>query len=345
MINVFLFILSVVISALAVEVLTRYAVRKNLLDHPNERSSHSQPVPRVGGVGIVLGFLMPFVIGGWGVHLLPQARYAVLLSMAGMACVGLWDDLLSLAPAAKYAMQLAIAGGLVWWGLVARDFTRPHVGTIHLGWPAVALTLLWLTGFPNYFNFMDGINGMAGGTGVIYGGFLAAIAVMEGRPELAILGLLLAGSSLGFLFHNFPTARTFMGDTGSMFLGLGVAMLAVLIHGDTMVPLILCSVFLYDCTATIARRLTRGENIFRAHRSHHYQRLVQSGWSHARVSILYFAMHCVAGGLALVYLRCGDVARWGVLGAVALMLAGLRGLVMWVERPGRAFAGTNARQN
>jgi UDP-N-acetylmuramyl pentapeptide phosphotransferase/UDP-N-acetylglucosamine-1-phosphate transferase len=212
------------------------------------------------------------------------------------------------------------------------------LGTIHLGWAAVPLTLLWLTGFPNYFNFMDGINGMAGGTGAVYGGFLAAIAAMEGKPELAILGLLLAGSALGFLFHNFPTARTFMGDTGSLFLGLGVAMLAVMIKGDPMVPLILCSVFLYDCTTTIARRLKRGENIFRAHRSHHYQRLVQSGWSHARVSGLYFAMHFVAGGLAVAYLRGGDAVRWGVLGAVALMLAGLTGLA-WAKAPKNMVAG------
>ena len=152
MTNALFFILSAAISALATGVCIRYALRRNLLDHPNERSSHSQPVPRVGGVGIVLGFFVPLV-AGWGMHAVKlENGYGIMLGLAGMAAIGLWDDLRSLAPPAKYALQLAIAAGLIAQGMVVREVPLPGVGGIQLGWLAAPLTLVWLTGFPNFFN-------------------------------------------------------------------------------------------------------------------------------------------------------------------------------------------------
>lgn len=349
MTSVSFFLLSAVISAVATRVAIAHALRRDLLDRPNERSSHSQPVPRVGGIGIALGFLLPFLAVCQMPGLRPENGYAILLGLAGMAAIGLWDDLRGLVPLRKYALQLVIVALLIGSGLVVREFTVPFLGTIALGWLAVPLSLLWLTGFPNFFNFMDGINGLAGGTGVIYGGFFAAFAYLQGRSDLVMVGLLLSGSSLGFLFYNFPRAHTFMGDTGSLFLGMGSAMLVVLLSrapasGSAVVALlILCSVFIYDCVTTIIRRLAYGENIFQAHRSHHYQRLVRSGWKHTSVAVLYFGMHVAAGALGLAYLRASDIVRWGILAAILLLFAGLSMLVLFVERrhPGLARAAGN----
>lgn len=324
--DVGLFVASAAISGVVTRVSIAQALRRNLLDHPNERSSHSQPVPRVGGIGIALGFLLPLLAmvktEHWG---------AILLGMTAMAGVGLLDDFRNLAASRKYVLQLAIVALLMGSGMVVREFTVPYAGTIALGWLAVPLTLVWLTGFPNFFNFMDGINGMAGGTGVVYGGFLAASAYLEGRSGLVAAGLLLAGSSLGFLFHNFPRAKTFMGDTGSLFLGLGSAMLVVLLRQNVVAALILCSVFVYDSVTTILRRLAQRENIFQAHRSHHYQRLVRGGWTHAQVTFLYLGMHVAAGVLGLVYLRGSEATQLGAVAADVAMLAGLSVLVKIAE--------------
>lgn len=316
---------SALISAVVTRICIVHALRRGLLDHPNERSSHTQPVPRVGGIGITLGFLVPSAMLAQGYH-----WWAMLAGMAGIAGVGLLDDFRSLTASRKYVLQLAIVGLLMWSGMVVRDVSVPIVGTISLGWLAAPLTLIWLTGFPNFFNFIDGTNGMAGGTAVIYGGFFAAIAYIDGSSYLAVAGLLLAGTSLGFLFYNFPRANTFMGDAGSLFLGLGAATQVVL-GKNVLAMLVLCSVVIYDCTTTILIRLKRGENIFAAHRSHHYQRLVRAGWGHTRVAWLYFAMHCIAGALALLSLRGRASVQVLALSADLTMLVGLTMVVRAAE--------------
>lgn len=332
-----LFAASALISAAVTRVSIEQASRRNLLDYPNPRSSHTQPVPRLGGIGIALGFLLPFAAMGRGDH-----WWVMAVGMAAMAGVGLLDDFRNLAASRKYLLQLLIAALLVFSGLVVREISLPVAGPIALKWLAAPLTLVWLTGFPNFFNFMDGTNGLAGGTGAIYGVFFAAFAYLEGTPQLAAAGLLMAGSSVGFLFYNFPRAKTFMGDTGSLFLGLGAAILVI--AGNEPVPLLmLCSVFIYDCTTTIFKRLAHRENIFAAHKSHHYQRLARAGWGHTRVAWVYFAMHCLAGVLGLVYLRGTESLRAAALAADVVMLAGLSVLVRAAEHSTRKIGEAKAQ--
>jgi UDP-N-acetylmuramyl pentapeptide phosphotransferase/UDP-N-acetylglucosamine-1-phosphate transferase len=323
---------SATLSWLVTLICIRFALRRNLLDHPNERSSHSQAVPRVGGIGIFAGFAVPFLASSF-LSATPQDHWwVVLLSGTGMASVGLLDDFRNLSASRKYLLQLGIVAGILWTGSLIAGVTLPFVGPVALRWLAVPLSLLWLTGFPNFFNFMDGTNGMAGGAALIYGIFFSAYAYLLGNPEVGLIGLLVASSSLGFLFHNFPRARTFMGDAGSLFLGITFALLAALIPVSFIASLLLCSVFIYDCVTTLVRRLARGENIFQAHRSHHYQRLAASGWGHTRVAILYYAMHIVAGILGLFYLFASDDARILIILTDLIMLGGLSLMVGLVER-------------
>ena len=331
-INAALFVASAVISALVTRFAIAHALRRDLLDHPNERSSHTQPVPRVGGIGIALGLVVPFMMMARGAH-----WWTLAGAIAAMAGVGLLDDFRNLAASRKYMLQLTIVALLMWSGMVAQQFWAPVTGTVSLGWLAWPLTLVWLTGFPNFFNFIDGTNGMAGGSAVILGGFFAAYAVTEGRPDAAMMGLLMAGSALGFLFYNFPRAKTFMGDTGSLSLGLCAALLALSRHDPAgkhvTASLILCSVIIYDCTTTIFKRLRRGENIFAAHRSHHYQRLARAGWGHTRVAWLYYGMHCTAGALGFGYLLGERNVQIATLAADLAMLLGLSVLLRMAERP------------
>jgi UDP-N-acetylmuramyl pentapeptide phosphotransferase/UDP-N-acetylglucosamine-1-phosphate transferase len=179
----------------------------------------------------------------------------------------------------------------------------PVVGEFQLGVLGVPLTFLWIVGLTNAFNFMDGIDGIAGGQALIagFGWAMAGWYVDDGL--VSVTGLLLAGSSLGFLGHNWPPARIFMGDVGSAFLGYTCAVLPVIAGRANprmiVVGVLLVWPFVFDATLTMLRRLCRGENIFSAHRSHLYQRLVIVGFSHRFVSLLYAGL-AIAGGILAV---------------------------------------------
>lgn len=321
------------------------SLKKGMLDLPNVRSSHSQPVPRMGGVGILAGFFLPLgtlaVVGQWGVAADYATTREVLLFViagAGMAITGLCDDLYSLNPAAKFLLQFVLAAAVMALGARVEILSLPPGVSLALGLFAYPITLLWLTGFANIFNFMDGINGMAAGTGLVYSGLFFFVAWRQGHSDLAILGALLAGSCLGFLFHNFPHARTFMGDTGSLFLGGVFALFVIRLaqragNPDVVIAMVIgVSLYLWDSGFTLLRRLRRRENIFQAHRSHLYQRLVQAGLSHAKVTTLYLFLHSLLGALALTYLGASESGRLSLLALAAVVLAGFTGAVYWLER-------------
>lgn len=340
-----LFLSGTLIAFVATKLVITVSLRRRILDVPNSRSSHSSPIPRLGGIGIILGFYVPLGVlylarhGTSGGCLLSSPTLLVLIIAGpGIAAAGLYDDLYRLTPAVKFVFQFLLALVVVGAGIRFGATALPLMHPFAQGLLAVPLTILWMVGFSNLYNFMDGIDGMAGVTGAIYSVLLVLFALRLGAPTLAVVGAPLAGSCLGFLFHNFPGARTFMGDVGSLFLGMIFAVLMVQLSHLSQNPaslvnvLLVCSVYLYDGSFTLVRRMARRENIFQAHRSHLYQRLVQSGWTHKRVTLLYLLLHAVMGSLALMYLRAGETARLSILGAAALVLIAFTASVYWRER-------------
>ncbi len=327
-----LFSAGVLIAYAVTELSIRLSLRRGVLDVPNDRSSHSLPVPRMGGLGILSGFYLSIAALG----VLEQLGFVqngpfsrdilvVLVAGAGMAATGLADDLHHFEPGTKFLMQFGIAAMVVAFGIRIEHAALPAWGPLDMGVFSFPLTILWLIGFSNVYNFMDGINGLAAGTGAVYGIFFFVFAWLEGNPGLAAIALLLSGSSIGFLFHNFPEARTFMGDGGSLFLGMVFALLVVRLTQQSSNPsclgalLLLCSVYLYDSGFTLIRRLRRGENIFRAHRSHLYQRLVMAGLSHVMITNLYLFMHVLMGSLAVTYFLSSRPMRWWILGFASIV--------------------------
>jgi UDP-GlcNAc:undecaprenyl-phosphate GlcNAc-1-phosphate transferase len=262
----------------------------------------------------------------------------VLLAGGGMAATGLCDDLYRLSPVTKFLMQLLITLLVIALGIRFESLAIPFWGSLTWGLFLIPLTLLWLTGFANIYNFMDGINGLAAGTGAVYACFFYLLGWRLGNQGLAAVAVILAGSCLGFLFHNFPQARTFMGDTGSLFLGVLFALLVVQNAqrssdpGSLTALLLVCSVFLYDSIFTLLRRIRYGENIFRAHRSHLYQRLVQAGLSHGKVTGLYLLLHALMGFLALAYLSVSGTDRVWIPGFALLVFLVFTLGVCWFER-------------
>lgn len=256
------------------------------MDHPNSRSLHATPTPRIGGLGIMAGVT---VAGLW---LGDAALLPVLLAALALAGLSLADDVRGLPVYVRFLAHFAAAAacllalGLSGWSLLA--------GT---------LAVVWMT---NLFNFMDGADGLAGGMAVIGFGALALAAWLGDAPGLAAFCAALAAAALAFLRFNFPPARLFMGDAGSIPLGFTAATLGILGARQGIwswaFPLIVFSPFIVDATATLARRAWRGEKVWRAHRSHYYQRVVLLGASHRQLAL-------AAWGLMLTMAALGFLLR------------------------------------
>lgn len=272
------------------------------LDHPNERSLHEAPTPRVGGIGIVAGVLLAF--------LLVRAEPLLAGLVAALAVVSHVDDRSHLPIAARLAAHLLAAAALVY-------FVAPDV---HPVWQAAAvLATVWMT---NLYNFMDGSDGLAGGMTLFGFGAYAAAAWLAGDAVFAVVAASVAAAAAAFLAFNFPPARVFMGDAGSIPLGFLAAALGVLGwragHWPFWFPVVVFSPFVADATVTLARRVLRRERFWRPHRTHYYQRLVQLGWGHRNTALAEYALMAGCGAVALWALGQPRAAQLSMLVGAAL---------------------------
>jgi UDP-N-acetylmuramyl pentapeptide phosphotransferase/UDP-N-acetylglucosamine-1-phosphate transferase len=264
----------------------QFALRRRLLDAPGPRRLHQQPTPRGGGIAIALVLLAAIAWQG-------QGGDALFLGLLVTAAAGLADDLRNLSALPKLMLQILGALPLAWTWPLAPELLGAAGGF------SAALVLV-LVGV-NFWNFMDGSNGLAASQALLVGIGLAGLAGLA--SPVGWLGLVLAAACLGFLPHNLPQARLFLGDVGSLTLGFAVAGLSLwaLSRADAGAwPLLLLpSAMLVDAGLTLLGRLLRGQKFWRAHREHLYQRAVAHGWSHARVCAAYFGWTALALALAL----------------------------------------------
>jgi hypothetical protein len=230
-------------------------------------------------------------------------------------------------------------------GTVLDHVTLPGAHTIHFGWFAYPLTLFVFLASINFYNFVDGIDGLAAGGAFIAGAFFSAIALMVHQPALAAVSAIASASALGFLQYNFPPSRLFMGDGGSTFFGYCFAGLAIagarLEPGiPVFIPLLLLSSLYMDAALTIVRRLSRGEKVFQPHRTHYYQRLLQLGFNHKQVTLVEYLILVLLGVSGVLYMRAGGlfapfaIAAWLTLFTLAILKIGAleRGDRMFWER-------------
>ncbi|MGH7525792.1 MAG: MraY family glycosyltransferase [Gemmatimonadales bacterium] len=309
----------------------RYALRKSMVDLPNPRGSHSVPTPRGGGLAIAITALGGVALAG-ALGWVPRPT-AIALVGGGVlvAGVGWVDDRKDVSRSVRLTVHFVAAGWALWWlrGLPALE---TGFGSVSLGLAGSAIALLGIAWATNCYNFMDGIDGLAGGEGVSVGLLGSLLLVAGGHADLAMVPLLIAAASAGFLVWNWPPARIFMGDVGSGLLGFLFGTLAVASERSGALPvlawIVLLGVFGFDATATLLRRVLRGEVWYQAHRSHAYQRAVQSGWSHAQVTKTVLLLNL--GLAALVWIGW----RWPVvrLPAGLVALTGLAALFLNVRR-------------
>jgi UDP-N-acetylmuramyl pentapeptide phosphotransferase/UDP-N-acetylglucosamine-1-phosphate transferase len=307
------------------------ARRRHLLDHPNERSSHSVPKPRLGGAGIFAAFL-PAAVALGVIEGSPARLFLVLAATATISALGLVDDLRPLPARWRFALQLAAAAAVVTTG----DAARASPLLDHLPWPLPQLFLVvWIVWLTNLYNFMDGIDGLAGGQAVLACLGIAVAAFSIGTTTTGWLALLLGAASLGFLVFNFSPASIFMGDVGSTTLGFFFATVPFLPEARPIpievVGLALC-LFVLDATVTLIRRVTRRERWFEAHRTHYYQRLVALGLGHRTVTLVACAGMTAASIGAAAYPTAGALGRSLALALAVGMFAVVAAAVPRLER-------------
>jgi len=299
--------------------------RARVMDVPNARSSHAQPVPVGGGLGILAPWLLGLGAAGFlGVFPSPGFPLALAAGAVILAALGFLDDLRGLPPLQRLAVESLLAAVcLKAGGLTVVAIELPGCGPLAAGAAGWVAAWLFVVGFTNMFNFMDGINGLAGFQALLGAGALAVWSALAGDVPLAVTAALLSGATWGFLRANFPRAKVFMGDVGSLPLGFLLAMGVLRAHagadraGTTplWLPLLFIWPFLSDATYTLLNRAVHGRNPFRPHRSHVYQRLVVAGWSHARVTTIYAAATglCIAAAFACRERPAlGPFVFWGI---------------------------------
>jgi UDP-N-acetylmuramyl pentapeptide phosphotransferase/UDP-N-acetylglucosamine-1-phosphate transferase len=306
-----------------------------VLDHPNERSLHDTPMPRTGGLAIVAAIVVAHALAlAAGA---PAGEAAIVgAGAAAVFIVSLCDDVRGVPMALRMLVHAGAASWLVYCGLGLDALRLPGQELALL--PALAATLsvlsvVWLT---NLYNFMDGMDGFAGGMGAIGFATLALLAWRAGDPGIALRGGAIAAACTGFLLLNFPPARLFMGDAGSSVLGFAAA--ATALEADRRgvfalwLSLLVFSPFVVDATVTLCRRAINGEPVWRAHRSHFYQRLVQLGWGHRRTTLRAYVLMAACAASALAVQHAPAAVQAATLFAWALIYAILMLYVTRLER-------------
>jgi UDP-GlcNAc:undecaprenyl-phosphate GlcNAc-1-phosphate transferase len=292
-----------------------------VLDQPNARSLHAQPIPRTGGIAVLAGTGASLAFGA-------GELWAPLALALGLACVSFLDDLYRLPTLARLLAHLAAAAGLAWL------FLAP------IALPLAVVLVLAITWITNLYNFMDGADGLAGGMTLIGFGAYAVAALLAGDAATLALCAAVAAAAAAFLLHNFHPARIFLGDVGSIPLGFLAGALGVLGwrngHWPLWFPLLVFAPFVGDATLTLLRRLARRERVWEAHREHYYQRMVRMGLGHRRTACVSYAAMVLCAGAALWGRAQGPAGQAFAFAGASLLLAGL---AAWVDvKWGRAQA-------
>jgi len=293
---ILLYILVFIITYVGVERFYRSSVQRKLLDIPNERSSHTTPTVRGGGLIIVLVCLTAYTL--YTVFVTDNFQLSYLIGASLIALISWLDDLYNISFGWRFLVHALSASIII---LTLGHFQATYIplfGKINFGAAGAVLTFLWIVWMTNAYNFMDGIDGIAGMQAVTAGIGWLVIGNLLGVSSTGFYGGVIAFSSLGFLIHNWQPAKIFMGDVGSAFLGYSFAVMPILLiqelventFNQLLLPVIavfLVWIFVFDTIFTFMRRIFNGEKVWEAHRGHVYQRLVIEGFSHRTITILY----------------------------------------------------------
>ncbi|MDH5189744.1 MAG: glycosyltransferase family 4 protein [Gammaproteobacteria bacterium] len=332
-----------IISALFIHMFLNPKSRFHILDRPNERSLHGIPVPRSGGIAIILSFILCLV----GVMAYSSDLTQIIWIISGVfivAAISFIDDLKGVAPAYRMFVHSLAVCVLLGSGSYIVSIELPGALLEMPVLIGLLISILFGVWMINLYNFMDGMDGFSGGMSVFGFGTLAMLGSLKGYELFTILNLIIVGSSIGFLVFNFPPARIFMGDVGSATLGYLAVVMIYWADKEKIFPfwisLLVFSPFIIDATVTLIRRSMQGRKIWQAHSTHYYQRLVKAGWGHRKTVLVEYGI-MLGCSLTAILVANGSVT----MQMVALFFWGLfyTSFFLWVtyyERIRHSGTGT-----
>ncbi|MBD7985223.1 undecaprenyl/decaprenyl-phosphate alpha-N-acetylglucosaminyl 1-phosphate transferase [Sporosarcina sp. Sa2YVA2] len=315
----------------------KFAYRIGAVDHPNYRKVHAAVMPRIGGLAIFGAFAVGYLI------LRPQDDHAmgILIGAVIIIIIGFLDDMLDITAKAKMLGQIAAALVVVTYGDLQINFINlPFYGQFDFGYFSIPITILWIVGIANAINLIDGLDGLAAGVSTIALISITVMAVIMGDVFVIATASILAASSLGFLFFNFHPAKIFMGDTGSLFLGYMIAVLALLGFKNIavvslVIPIIILGVPISDTFFAIVRRIRMKQPVSAPDKSHLHHCLLRAGFSHRQTVLIIYGLAILFGVAAVIF---SQATVWG---AIVLAIVILIAVELFVEIIG--LAGTNYR--
>lgn len=330
------FFMAFLLALIITPFIQRLSSHLDSFDYPSPRRINREPVPNMGGISIYFGFLLSVLFFSE----LNQPLQGLLLGATLIFLVGMLDDLKGLSPHAKLLGQVVAASIAVVYGIRIDFITNPLGGLIYTGALAVPLSIFWIVGITNTINLIDGLDGLASGVGAIASLTIFAVALKDGQPTIAILAIILSGSSFGFLPYNFHPARIFMGDTGAMFLGFVLASISIMGALKTTaavtlaIPVLALGVPIFDTVFAIVRRHQNGQPIFQGDKGHLHHRLLEMGFSQRKAVLVIYSISLLLGIMAfgvngagpfvatLILLLMGLLLVWGAKRMGILMMKG-----------------------
>jgi UDP-GlcNAc:undecaprenyl-phosphate GlcNAc-1-phosphate transferase len=295
------------------------------MDAPDARKVHKEPIPRMGGLAIYLGFVLAVLAS---MHISREIA-GLLIGGTVILAVGIIDDMKQISAKTKLFGQILAAMLPILFGVKIEWLTNPFGDMLYLDYLATPLTVLWIVSLTNTVNLIDGLDGLAAGVSTIAAITILMVALQQNFWVVAILTAALAGSALGFLQHNFNPAKIFMGDTGSMFLGYmlaGISVLGTVKSAATIalvVPIVALGLPIMDTAFAIIRRYSHGHPIFKPDKGHLHHRLLEMGLTQKQAVLL---MYTISGCLGLSAIVLSEVNKtYGVLLIMLLLTAAFFG--------------------
>ncbi len=293
--------LSIIFTYLCIKTATKFKI----VDLPSQRKVHKKPIPYLGGVAIYFSFMITFILS---ILVISFFKFdikisSLIITSLLLLLLGLYDDLKGVTPLLKLSFQIIIALILTLSGFIIDKITNPLGGSLYFPyWLSLILTVFWIVGIINAINLLDGLDGLAAGVINIASLFIFIIAIINSNSIIGCMTIILIGTTLGFLLFNFPPAKIFMGDTGSMFLGLIFAVIAIIgnrksaVAINLVIPIVLLAIPIIDTLLAIIRRANKKKYIFKADKEHIHHRLLNLGIPYRKVIILIY-LFCIYLGL------------------------------------------------
>ena len=335
-----------VASILLTPLVKRLAFRIGAVDAPNYRKVHARIMPRLGGLAIFLAFLIgvgilyPFLID----HLSSQTGQYLIFSILIGACIivatGVIDDMREISAKAKMLGQLIAALIVVFVGGIHIEFINlPFFGELNFGFLSIPLTIIWIVGITNAINLIDGLDGLAAGVSSIALITLATMAFLLGNVFVLSIASILAVATIGFLFYNFHPAKIFMGDTGALFLGFMISVLALLGYKNItiitlIIPVIMLGVPISDTFFAIVRRLRMKKKWSDPDKSHLHHRLLDMGFTHRQTVLIIYGIAMMFGLAAIIF----SMAKlWGAMLLITVILVAVEIFVEIIGLAGKNY--------